>query len=519
MSNHTKQISPFPAGWIEKELSWWNIPGVTIGITNREETLFAGGFGLRSLESGQPMTGHTLGAIASCSKSFTSAVIASLCDEGVLDLDTPVRAYVPEFDLMDRGAGEQCTLRDMLYHRTGLAPHDAMWPDPGRSERDFLHALRYLEPNRPFRSSSEYNNTMYAAAGAVAAIAAGKTWEALVHERIFAPLGMQRSTTTVAAMRQDPEQDWAVGYFGRERQGALQAMEPWEMDIAGPAAGVNSCAEDMLRWIRLHMNRGRHEGRSLISEKMMDEMHLEAVRMSAFPWIFPEVPGIGWYGLAWKTCVYRGMEIKYHCGEIEGYCSMEMFLPQQDLGMFVLCNRHKPVTPFLLELVYMAIDSVLGLAPIDWAERLHPYEAVFGGSCDDWKVDLLGDKQVPGTRPARSLHEYCGVYEHPGYGQLTITEGVAEGAAESAAGGSADNAADSSADDAAPAATLYLHYKKWLLPLTHYHYETFKAEDLKEDTLYYTVPVTFHYNDRTGAVDSFSIRLEAAVPPVRFMKQ
>ena len=483
---------PFPEGWVEKELKWWNIPGVAVGICSGDEILWSGGYGVRSLETGKPMTADTLGAIASCSKSFTASVIASLQDEGVIDIDAPVRSYLPEFELMDPFASDGCTLRDMLYHRTGLPPHDAMWPDPERDSLSFIRALRYLEPNRPFRSSSEYNNTVYAAAGRIAEMVCGRSWEELVRERIFGPLGMERSCTTMARMYED--ENYASGYFARERQGSLEKMEPWEMDIAGPAAGVNSSVNEMLRYIMFHMNNGVFNGKRLLSEKMSQELHKGAVCMSAFPWRFPEVPGNGWYGMGWKNCTYRDMNICYHCGEIEGYCSMQLFVPGRNFGMFVICNRHKPVTPFLLELVYTAIDQRFDCPQADWAERLHPYENVFDGSCDDWKVDLTGgiarsDKSGQARRMSHLPEEYAGVYEHPGYGRLEVRR---EGE------------------------QLFLEYKKWSLPLEFLHYDTFIVRDLKEDTLYYTLPLTFCYDELSGSICAFTLRLEPLAQPVRF---
>ena len=146
--------------FIHKELAYWNIPGVTIGICTGSEVLLCDGYGVRNLSTGAPMTGNTLGGIASCSKSFTSAVIGSLAEEGVIDIDKPVREYIPDFRLMDPAASQQCTLRDMLYHRTGLSAHDAMWPEPGLPPEEYVRRVRFLEPNRPFRSSAAFLGSM-----------------------------------------------------------------------------------------------------------------------------------------------------------------------------------------------------------------------------------------------------------------------------------------------------------------------------------------------------------------------
>ncbi len=533
--------------FIHKELAYWNIPGVTIGICTGSEVLLCDGYGVRNLSTGAPMTGNTLGGIASCSKSFTSAVIGSLAEEGVIDIDKPVREYIPDFRLMDPAASQQCTLRDMLYHRTGLSAHDAMWPEPGLSPEEYVHRVRFLKPNRPFRSSAEYNNTVYALAGHIAAIAAGSTWEELVRERIFRPLGMKRSCLTVKEMR--TLDDWAVGYFGEERESVLTQMDPWEMDIAGPAAGVNSSAREMLLWLQLHMNRGMHQNKRLFRPETMDELHRAAMDISAFPWRFPEIPGIGWYGMAWKTTFYRDVRIVYHCGEIEGYCSIELFLPDRDFGMYVLCNRHKPETPFLMELVYTAIDRYFGYPETDWAERLHPYENVFAGSCDHWLVNACPGEAVSGTKPSHPLSDYAGSYWHPGYGKLEIRFADMQGspfadtaekqtadamencfadAPEKTSAGTPENCFANAPEKASAGmperrsakadARLFLHYKKWDLPLEHLHYDNFRVTGLREDTLFYTLPLSFSSDALTGQIHEFTLPLDPGVTPIRFRR-
>ena len=123
---------------LKKDMKFWNIPGLSVGVIRDGEIIFQNGYGLRNIASDLPMTHDTLGGIASCSKSFTSAVIASLVDEGKLGFDTPVMEYIPGFRLMDPVAGSEVTVRDMLYHRTGLANHDAMWPDPSITQHSSI---------------------------------------------------------------------------------------------------------------------------------------------------------------------------------------------------------------------------------------------------------------------------------------------------------------------------------------------------------------------------------------------
>lgn len=505
--------------FIESELKWWNIPGVEMGVVRVNdngigETIFSGGWGLRDKEADLPMTADTLGGIASCSKAFTAAVVSALVDDGVLDYDRPIREYIPDFDLMDPFAARDCCLRDLLYHRSGLPGHDAMWPNPNIDSAQYIRRVRFLEPNKPFRSVSQYNNTVYNLIGFIAEQASGIPYETLVRERVLKPLGMDRTTISLKEMNNDP--DHAVGYFAEEvgvtPAPVLRRMEGWEMNhIGNPAAGVNSCVTDMLKWITLHINNGVYEGKRLFSQNVMLQMHDAAVKMAPFPWRFPEIPGYGLYGMGWKTSIYRGEPLVYHGGEIEGYCCITCFMPRTRLGCFILVNRHTMMMPFLMEMIYTAFDRAMGCEPVDWAERLHAYANNFTDSCYSWKLDLMPAPFCDMDSALNDPSACSGVYTNPAYGHLTITHGKPE----SAIGVSyMPTGRDLSPVD------LYLHYAEWILPLETAHglgCDTFKITNLKEDTLFYTIPLTFVRNT-DGAITGFTLKLEREVAPILFTK-
>ncbi len=477
---------------LKKDMEFWNIPGLSVGVIKDGEIIFENGYGLRNIASHLPMTYDTLGGIASCSKSFTSAIIATLVDEGKLGFDTPVIDYIPDFRLFDKTASDNVTVRDMLYHRTGLANHDAMWPDPSITRYEFMHRFRYLKPNKPFRSVSQYNNTVYSLIGHIAERVSGQSWEALVSNRLLEPLGMTRTCLTVADMRHDP--DWATGYLERERHGCLEEMPAWEMNVGSPAAGVNSCAGDMLKWLQFHLNKGTAGGTRLISEKSMNEMHHGAVDMSNPIWDYPEVSAVKDYGMAWVNTTYRGLHLTYHCGEIEGYSSVELMVPDYNTGMFLIANKHKPVIPFLFAVVYTIIDKLIGFPEIDWFERMDAYDHPrYEGDpvYDGLEIDLMPVSGISNTHVSHPLGEYSGEYVSNAYGPVRICE----------AGGD-----------------LFLCYKEWRLPMEHFHYDTFRVKGLKEDTYFYTVPLTFGYDESSGHIDSLTIRIDKNVDPVRFSK-
>lgn len=474
---------------VKDEMKYWNIPGMAVTVAYQGKVILEKGYGYRNVEKKAPMTANTLVGIASCSKSFTSAVIASLVDEGVLEYDQPVIEYIPDFKMMDPIATQQVTIRDMLYHRTGLAGHDAMWPDSSIDREEYMRRIRYLKPNKPFRSTTQYSNVIYNVLGHIAERVSGKTWEELVRTRIFNPLGMKRSCLTVHEMRQDA--DYATGYWEKERGKKLIEMPAWEMNVGAPAAGVNSCAHEMIEWLQMHLDNGMYKGKRLFSEKVMKEMHKGAVDMDIFPWKSEEVPDCGTYGMAWKTIIYRGMPFIFHSGEIEGYCTMEILVPEKDIAMMLVVNKHKPCAPFLCTIAYTIIDNILNLPSIDWSIRLHKYDGIFGGTHYDWRVNLLPENPVQHTSLSHDIEQYIGDYYSLAYGVIKVRRN--------------ENG-------------FLLLYKDWVIPMEHFHYDTFRIRDLKEDTVFITMPLTYHYDERSGAIDGFYLKLEPEVDSVWFKK-
>lgn len=482
---------------VEKELRFWNIPGLAAGVNLHGEDVLLEGYGVRDREDGLPMTPDSLGCIGSCTKSFTSAMIETLADDGILDLDKPVRDYVPDFRMMDPEASEHVTLRDMLCHRTGLPAHDGMWPQEHTSRREFLHEIRYLQPVYPFRGGTEYSNVMYGAAGAIAEAVTGKTWEELVQKRILDPLDMHR--TCLCPQDSMKDGNHAAGYFSKDRHSPLQRMGILDMNVDAPAGNIYSCPSEMLHWLRMHLCRGLYAGKRILSERGADEVHRGIVRNASYPWQFPEFSEIVLYGLGWRNAIFRGHTVIYHTGEVEGYCALEAFVPSMDVCIMLQVNHHKPCAPFLFSMLLTILDAVLNeegedAGPIDWPSRFHPFDEIFGGAHYNWKVDCMeGAAPDPDNRKTMThpIADYTGTFSNPAYGTHSVY---------------AENG------------YLVLHYWNQALIMEHCRYDTFRIEGLKEDTIYLSIPMSYHYNEKNGDIDGFFLKLEPETPPMFFRK-
>ena len=156
---------------VQMTMTTFDVPGISVGITQNGKTVYSKGHGVRSLTNQKPMNENTLVGIASNSKGFTCFALAMLVDEGKLHWDDKVRKFIPEFKLYDNYVTEEFTVRDLVTHRSGLTlgAGDLMFFPEGNDMTidDVLNGVSQLKPESSFRASFQYNNNMFNIAGEV----------------------------------------------------------------------------------------------------------------------------------------------------------------------------------------------------------------------------------------------------------------------------------------------------------------------------------------------------------------
>ena len=354
--------------FITETMADWQVPGLAVGVIRNGEVVLARGFGYRDREARLPVTEHTTMAIGSNSKSFTVTLLAMLADEGRLEWDRPVREYLPDFRLYDDFATAEMTPRDLVTHQSGLPRHDNMWYGRPRTRAELFRKLQYLEPNASFRSRYQYQNLMFMAAGHLAERITGTDWHRLIDERIFKPLGMDRSNTSV---RESPQSgDYALPYVLHD--GALQRIPFRNLDPMGPAGSINSNVTEMLAYIQTHLDNGVFAGRRIISEENAARMQQPQFAMPGQP-EFTELGQVS-YGLGLRVGSYRGRKMVTHGGGVDGFVSTMSWLPHERIGVIVLGNRSGGMNPVPVIVAYNIYDRLLGL-PRDRLERSQPATA------------------------------------------------------------------------------------------------------------------------------------------------
>jgi CubicO group peptidase (beta-lactamase class C family) len=336
---------------LEQKRREFHVPGMALAVVKDDRIILARGFGLADMEAQRSVTPETVFAIGSSSKAFGTSLIGMLVDEGKMKWDDPIVRHLPYFKLKINGPkeGAQVTLRDLLCHRTGLMRMNLLLLHAGASREEALRLATQAEPMVGFRKSFHYTNVMHTAAGEAAARAEGKDWDSLIRERIFDPLDMAHTTTSVQTASKGPH--IATGYIWEEYVQRSKPLALRPLDIMGPAGAIHSCASDMANWVRFQLKQGEFEGKRLLSESSHQETWTPQ-------FLFSENNA---YALGWFVQDWNGQLLVQHGGGVDGFSTQVALLPESQLGYVLLCNNQSsPLTRASMNIVW---ETLLGEKP------------------------------------------------------------------------------------------------------------------------------------------------------------
>lgn len=408
--------------YVPDAMQKWRVPGLALGIVHKDRTMYLKGFGVRDMDA--PATApenlvdaHTVFAAGSTTKAFTALAVAMLAHEGRLDLNAPVQDVLPEFGVAEPWVATHITPIDMLSHRIGVLEHDMLWLwNEGVPDKDgILERLRHFPVEDSFRSSFNYNNYFYLAAGKLIEHSSGQTWSEYVRDHFLTPLDMQDASLSVAALAE--VENLAKPHY-LEYDGALRHIPFRHMENIAPAGALNVSAADMVKWIRFQL--GCVDAPQVAPQEVVLQTRLPQVGMPV-----PEAPlrrsfpGAHFlsYGMGWFLHDYHGVQLVEHGGNIDGFTALVALAPELELGMVVLCNLD--ATNIREALMYHVLDMVLGIEQQDW-------DAHF---LKNWREqrDILQEEirkrtadRVPDTKPSLALDAYTGRYENDIFGELIV---------------------------------------------------------------------------------------------------
>jgi CubicO group peptidase (beta-lactamase class C family) len=429
--------------YVNNALKEWEVPGLAIAIVKDDKIVLAKGYGVRRLGESAAVDERTMFAIGSASKAFTAASLAMLTDEGKIKWDDAATKYLPSFQLYDAQVTREMTVRDLLSHRLGLERGDLMWYGGSYDRDEILRRVRHLRPSWSARSRFGYQNIMYVAAGQVVPAVTGKSWDDFTRERIFSPLGMTASNTSIRAFKSGDNVATPHAKFDNK----VQPIEWRNIDNAGPAGSINSNVSEMTAWVRLQLNEGKFGGKQLLSTGAIKEMHMpQTIIRPEPPWtiLFSEAHFIN-YGLGWFLHDYRGRKVVEHGGNIDGMSALVAMMPEEKLGLVILTNMNGTVLPSALK--NKVFDLFLNAPARDWSAELRKSFRQLEQQAETVSKKME-EGRVKNTRPSLELSKYVGAYAHEMYGDAKVAQENGK---------------------------LVFRYGAFVGDLEHWHYDTFMA--------------------------------------------
>jgi CubicO group peptidase (beta-lactamase class C family) len=451
-------------------LSDWNIPGLALVIVHKDQILYSKGYGFSDLENKIPVSSSTLFPIASNSKLFTSTLAAQLAFEGKLDLDIPVKKYLPDLNFFNPELNTRVTLRDMLSHRTGLPAYDGIWVNATFKRHELIGKVAYMKPSLGFREGYIYNNIMYTSAGVAIEAVTNKSWEENVSERIFKPLGMNESGFT--GIGEKPK-NHSLSYFEAESSKKITARTfVSQSESLAPAGNIYSSMTDMSKWLITQVNGGKFNGKQVIAAEAIAETMIPnaiADKRGRYDELSNSI-----YALGRILQTYKGTKIVSHTGSIDGFYSNMTYLPKDSIALFIVHN-FMPAGSLRSVMNLPVIDILKDREITDWSGRYRK-DYLETEEKNKKSVDEINASQIKNTFPSHQAGAYTGTYNHPVYGQIMI--------------GLENN-------------TLQIQYRSVNKMLHHWHYDQFITTD--EGDGFPDLRISFLTNDK-GDIDRISTR-------------
>jgi CubicO group peptidase (beta-lactamase class C family) len=403
-SAQAKPLQGFDA-YVTRSMAAWQVPGLAVAIVRNDSVVLARGYGVKTLGKPDPVDAHTLFAIGSASKAFTAMAVAMLVDQGKVKWDDRATNYLPDLQLYDTYATRELTVRDLLTHRSGLTAADLPLYAEHMTRDSLLHQVRYVKPTYSFRSHFGYSNLMYLAAGQMTARVTGRTWDEVIRQRIFTPLGMTGSNTSVAGLDRLPD----VATPHAIVDDTVRTVPYFNLDNAGPAGSINSNVLDMAQWLRFQLAGGRVAGKPLISAAAFDETHTPQtiVPLEGFWKLAASDAHLLNYGMGWYLHDYKGREVVQHGGNIDGMTALVAMLPEEKTGVVILSNLDQNDLTYAL--MFRVFDAYLKQPPKDWSASFLKVDRDEKAQAKE-EQGKKEAQRIPGTSPSLPLEKYAGTY-------------------------------------------------------------------------------------------------------------
>jgi CubicO group peptidase (beta-lactamase class C family) len=344
----------------------YDVPGASVAVLTGDDVVTAT-VGVLNRDTGVEATPDSLFQIGSITKVYTAALVERLVERGELDLDEPIRTYIPEFEVADETATRTVTLRHLLSHSSGIDGDH--FEDTGRGDdvlEKYVASCAKLAQQFPVGATMSYCNAGYGITGRVIEKVTGKVWDQVLRDELVTPLGLDHTFTL-------PEEvlrfRTACGHIGEP--GSLHLTPQWGIPrSSGPAGLINATATDVVRYAQVFLRGGRtKDGEQWLQESTVASM-LEPQVAVADPYTL----GTHW-GVGWILFDAAGRQFFGHDGSTFGQSAFLRIVPDQDFAVALLTNGGGTG-----DLSHALLRDVLAEhADLELKPRIEPVDGASGG--------------------------------------------------------------------------------------------------------------------------------------------
>lgn len=362
---------------LDEQVAKHPVPGVAVGVVHNGEVTYAT-HGVTSVDTQLTVDEHTLFQFGSTGKTFTGTLVMMLAEQGLIDLEAPVRTYLPDFKVVDEEAASTVTVKQLLNHTAGWSGDFLGTPEKGeRALEDFVEHMAGLKQDFPVGSGMSYNNAALSVAGRIIEVVTGKTFDQAMTELVLAPLGMDE---TLFFAEDVITQRFAVGHIEDPETKEFSVARPWALPRGGaPAGGMSAPITDQVTWLQFNLG----DGTAADGTRILPQETLEMMRVPTI-----ETPGTTTgdaVGISWMLKdLDGGVRMVGHGGSTIGQQSAFEMVPERGFGIAVLTNS-------------------------SGGTDLH--QAIVRAALSEF-LDVQWSDPEPVTRPADALEEFVGVYRN-----------------------------------------------------------------------------------------------------------
>ncbi|MBW1295058.1 serine hydrolase [Aquimarina litoralis] len=376
--------------------------GLSVAIVKDGKILYSKGFGYRDLDNKQPVNDATVFHIASMTKAFTGTLLGALESEGSLSLHDKPSKYIPNFQFYNRKMDNLITIGDLLSHKSGIGNQGSsivLFPEEDKLKT--VQRLRYLKPEGDIKNSWIYSNLGYTLAGTIVEQVTDKSWDRNIKERIFDPLQMNTSYTTVEAMKKS--NNFALGYA--MHNGKIEQV-PFENYYSyTPAGAIKSSVKDLSKWMLTWLNNGVFNDNQVIPEKYIKEATtLKNINEDTYEkdsFLYGE-------GYGWRLRSWSGHYRYHHGGNTNGFSTVMNLFPFENIGIVVLTNQKSSLLPYAVS-DYIS-RKLMNLPNFDFPIKV---DDIYKPT--DHIVSFNKEKM-----PTHPIQNFAGTYKANGFGTIRV---------------------------------------------------------------------------------------------------